>query len=162
MIAPALANGHLSAVPKASKAAKRRTSRPKPQSVPRALARLRRLSLSFEGAHEVEAWGAPTFRVSNKLFAMFAADGNHHGNGRRAVWIKAKPENQDLLIRTDPERYFKPPYVGPSGWIGAWLDGDVPWNDVKELLVDGYELVLATLPKRLHPGDKKPRRSGAK
>jgi hypothetical protein len=33
----------------------------------------------------VEAWGEPTFRVKNKLFAMFAAPNNHHGGGHPAV-----------------------------------------------------------------------------
>ena len=43
------------------------------------LARLRTLALKLPEAHEVEAWGEPTFRVKNKLFAMYAAPNNHHG-----------------------------------------------------------------------------------
>ena len=86
------------------------------------LPRLRKLSLSLPEAHEVEAWGAPTFRVKNKLFAMYAHAGNHHGDGRASVWIKSDKENQALMIRTQPDRFFKPAYVGPSGWIGVFLD----------------------------------------
>ena len=56
---------------------------------PRPLTRLRKLCLALPQAHEVEAWGEPTFRVRNKLFAMYAAAGNHHGDGRPAVWCKA-------------------------------------------------------------------------
>ena len=41
---------------------------------------------------------------------------------------------QDLVIRARPDRYFKPPYVGPSGWIGAWLDKNPPWGEIEELL----------------------------
>jgi len=37
------------------------------------LKRLRKVCLALPGAHEVEAWGEPTFRVRNKLFAMYAA-----------------------------------------------------------------------------------------
>ena len=33
---------------------------------------------------------------------------------------------------------FKPPYVGPSGWIGAWLDNSPPWAEIEELLRDGW------------------------
>lgn len=115
----------------------------------RALARLRRLALALPEAHEVEAWGEPTFRVRNKLFAMFAASNNHHGGGRPGVWIKAAPGNQALMMRAAPERFFVPPYVGPSGWIGVWLDGRdaaVDWAELAELLADGYRLVA---PKRL-------------
>ena len=36
------------------------------------LPKLRKLCLALPEAHEVEAWGEPTFRVKNKLFAMFA------------------------------------------------------------------------------------------
>ena len=57
--------------------------------MPTPLPRLRKICLTLPGAHEVEAWGEPTFRVKNKLFAMYAADGNHHGSGRSSVWIKA-------------------------------------------------------------------------
>jgi predicted DNA-binding protein (MmcQ/YjbR family) len=39
-----------------------------------------------------------------------------------------------------------PPYVGPSGWVGVWLDGTVDWGDVADLLRDSYRLVA---PKRL-------------
>jgi predicted DNA-binding protein (MmcQ/YjbR family) len=110
------------------------------------LARLRKLCLAFPDAHEVEAWGEPTFRVRNKLFAMYAAANNHHGGGRPAVWIKAAPGNQDLMVRTAPRRFFVPPYVGPSGWIGVWLDRGVDWDELRDLLRDAYAL---TAPKKL-------------
>lgn len=107
---------------------------------PRPLTRLRKLCLALPEAHEVEAWGEPTFRVKNKLFAMHASAGTHHGAGRPAVWIKALPVNQELVLRAKPARYFSPPYVGKSGWIGAWLDGPVDWEEVGSLLEDAWEL----------------------
>ena len=110
------------------------------------LARLRRACLALPEAHEVEAWGEPTFRIRNKLFAMYAAPGNHHGGGRPAVWCKAAPGNQVLMVRAEPERYFVPPYVGPSGWVGVWLDRNPDWAEVKTLLRDSYRLVA---PKKL-------------
>jgi hypothetical protein len=110
------------------------------------LTRLRKLCLALPEAHEVEAWGEPTFRVRNKLFAMYAAAGNHHGTGRPAVWCKAAPGNQTLMIKAAPSRFFVPPYVGPSGWIGVWLDGAADWDELADLLRDAYRLVA---PKRL-------------
>ena len=110
------------------------------------LARLRRACLALPEAHEVEAWGEPTFRIRNKLFAMYAAPGNHHGGGRPAVWCKAAPGNQVLMVRAEPERYFVPPYVGPSGWVGVWLDRNPDWAEVRMLLRDSYRLVA---PKKL-------------
>ena len=104
------------------------------------------MCLALPEAHEVEAWGEPTFRVRNKLFAMYAAAGNHHGRGRAAVWCSAAPSNQALLVAAAPERFFVPPYVGPKGWIGVYLDGGVDWREVEELLADAYR---RTAPKRL-------------
>ncbi len=110
------------------------------------LARLRKLCLSLPEAHEVLAWGAPTFRVRNKLFAMYAAPQNHRGYERPAVWCKAAPGNQEIMIQMAPRRFFRPPYVGPSGWVGVWLDGAVDWKELKGLLADSYRM---TAPKRL-------------
>jgi predicted DNA-binding protein (MmcQ/YjbR family) len=112
----------------------------------RPLTRLRRLCLALPEAHEVEAWGEPTFRVRNKIFAMYAAGSTHHGGGRPAVWFKAGPGNQELMVNTSPDRFFVPPYVGPSGWVGAWLDRTVDWGELETLLEDAYRLVA---PKRL-------------
>ena len=118
---------------------------------PSPLARLRKICLAFPDAHEVEAWGEPTFRVKNKLFAMYAAANNHHGAGHHAVWIKSTTINQGFVLKANPKRYFSPPYVGPSGWIGAILDGRVKWTEVTELLRDGYELAAGKLKPKLKP-----------
>ena len=93
---------------------------------------------------EKEAWGAPTFRVNNKLFAMYSHD--HHGDGRIAVWCKARPEDQGVFVSANPEVFFVPPYVGPSGWIGVRLDRDLPWEEVGEILAEAHRLIA---PKRL-------------
>jgi len=110
------------------------------------LDRVRTICLALPEAMEVEAWGAPTFRVKNKLFAMYADTGNHHHDGRPALWIKSTHVNQDLIITEDPERYFAPPYVGPSGWVGAFVDRKCDWKTVEGLIRDAYCL---TAPKKL-------------
>ena len=110
------------------------------------LARLRKVCLALPEAHEVEAWGEPTFRVKGKLFAMHASADTHHGDGREGVWIKSAHVTQDMLVRADPKRYFVPPYVGKSGWVGAFIDRGVDWEIVADLLRDAYRL---TAPKKL-------------
>lgn len=113
---------------------------------PSPLTRLRKLCLALPEAHEVEAWGEPTFRVRNRIFAMYASATTHHGEGRSAVWCKAAPGNQGLMVRAAPDRFFVPPYVGPSGWVGLWIDRKVDWAELAGLLRDSYRLVA---PKRL-------------
>ena len=113
---------------------------------PRPITQLRKLCLALPEAHEVKAWGAPTFRVRNKMFAMFADAKNHHGGGRPAVWMKATRTDQRTMVKAAPQCFFVPPYVGVSGWVGVWLDGVVEWDDVAEFLRDAYRLIA---PNRL-------------
>ena len=110
------------------------------------LERVRKICLKLPEAHEVEAWGEPTFRVKNKLFAMYAAPNNHHGGGRPALWIKSTHVNQDLLIRSDFDRFFSPPYVGPGGWVGMYLDKKPDWKILESIVRDAYCL---TAPRKL-------------
>ena len=110
------------------------------------LDKLREICLALPEAHEVEAWGEPTFRVKNKLFAMYASPDNHHCGGRPAVWLIAAPGEQQMLIDAEPLRYFKPPYVGPSGWVGVWLDKRPRWKHIESMVHDSYRL---TAPKKL-------------
>ncbi|MGH7679972.1 MAG: MmcQ/YjbR family DNA-binding protein [Gemmatimonadaceae bacterium] len=117
---------------------------------PSPIARLRKVCLALPDAHEVEAWGEPTFRVNNKLFAMFARGGTHHAEVD-SVWIKATAINQGFIIASNPKRYFSPPYVGPSGWVGAKLEGRVSWTEIADLLRDGYDLALVKK-KRVNAG----------
>lgn len=113
---------------------------------PSPLDRLRSVCLSLPEAHEVEAWSEPTFRVKNKIFAMYAASDTHHGAGRPAVWVKSTHLIQDMLIHGDPGRYFAPPYVGPKGWLGIRLDRRPNWKTIGDLIRDAY---LLTAPKRI-------------
>lgn len=125
----------------AKKPGTKRAKKKRPAKTPHtrsAVDRLREICLALPNTTEVEAWGEPTFRVNGKIFAMYASASTHHGFGRPAVWILSVNMEQDLVIRARPDRYFKPPYVGPSGWIGAWLDRNPPWNEIEELLRDGW------------------------
>jgi predicted DNA-binding protein (MmcQ/YjbR family) len=50
-------------------------------------------------------------------------------------------------VTNDPERFFVPPYVGPKGWVGVYLDGKrVDWTLLSVLIEDSYCLIA---PKRL-------------
>lgn len=112
------------------------------------LQRLRQLCLALPECVEKETWEIPTFRVRNKIFAMFTE--NRERDGRAALWCKALPGVQETLVGADPERFYKPPYVGPNGWLGVRLDKDVDWDEIAGFLDDAYRM---TAPKRLlsHP-----------
>lgn len=132
---------------KPAKRTKRRSAPKRRSPAGGPLDRLREFCLSLPQSTEVEAWGAPTFRVG-KLFAMYASPTSHHSGGRPAVWIYSIGVEQDLVIRSRPDKYFKPAYVGPYGWIGAWLDQNPPWAEIEELLRDAWR---RRAPKKIIP-----------
>jgi hypothetical protein len=99
---------------------------------------VRKLALSLPDAEERETWGTPTFRVRNKIFAMFAEEG-------REVWVKSTHDEQRALVAMDGDTFFPPPYVGPSGWVGVRFR-TVDGGEMEELLVEAWRL---TAPKRL-------------
>ena len=53
-------------------------------STTRSTARLRQICLALPEATDKEAWGDPTFRVRDKIFAM-----QKFGEGRDSLWCKA-------------------------------------------------------------------------
>lgn len=103
--------------------------------------RLRALCLELPEAEERETWEKPTFRVRDKIFAMFRPT-----DERPALWCKAPRGSQEVLIGADPERFFRPPYVGPRGWIGVWLDPPPDWDEIGALVRRSYGM---TAPKKL-------------
>ena len=110
--------------------------------MPRApIDRLRAICLALPEAREKEAWGDPTFRVRDRIFAM-----EKRGDGRISVWIKAPPGSQAVLVGADPARFFVPPYVGHRGWVGIRLDTAPDWDEVAVLVRRSYRM---TAPKRL-------------
>jgi hypothetical protein len=85
-----------------------------------ALARVRRACLSLPETSERLSHGGPAFFIRDKkCFVMFLND--HHGDGRLAIWCAAPDGVQAEMVETDPERFFRPPYVGHRGWLGVQL-----------------------------------------
>ena len=110
---------------------------------PGRLDRLRRICLGFPEAAEKAAWGDPTWRVRDRIFAM--QKGNYEG-GRPSVWLKAPAGAQQVLVSAGRDYFFVPPYVGSKGWIGVHLDGPaVDWAELTDLITDSYRLIAPKL-----------------
>ncbi len=123
-------------VPRAGRALR---GRARPGARPSPVDRLRAICLALPETSEKRAWGEPTWRVGGRLFAQL--DDHHHGADHLAVWLPAQIGVQELLVREDPGRYFRPPYVGPRGWVGVRIDGRPDWRRVAGLVEDAYRLV---------------------
>ena len=100
---------------------------------------LRRICLALPETTERLSHGEPSWFVRDKkLFVTFA---DQHHDDRVAFWCAAAPGMQEMLVEEDPERFFRPPYVGHRGWLGVYVDVPVDWEEAAELVEDAYRLV---------------------
>lgn len=102
--------------------------------------RVRKMCLALPGAWEKLSHGEPTFFAGKRVFAMFS--NNHHNDGHVAVLIPCAPGMQATLIKTDPKKFYYPPYVGKAGWVGIELDR-IDDGELASLLLDAYRLIRA-------------------
>lgn len=105
--------------------------------------------MAMPEATERVSHGEPTWFVrGKKTFVMYA---DHHHDDRLAFWCAAPSGVQEELIAEDPEHYFRPPYVGHRGWLGVYLDVEVDWKEIGEIVADAYRCVAPkTLVARLN------------
>jgi hypothetical protein len=114
------------------------------REVEEALAKVRTACLALPETSERPSHGGPAFFIRDKkCFVMFLND--HHDDGRLAIWCAAPDEVQVEMVESDPERFFRPPYVGHRGWLGVQLPG----IDVAELNAICREAFITIAPKTL-------------
>ena len=100
---------------------------------------VRAICLALPGVTERTSHGAPAF-FAGRQFVMLWVDG-HHGNDFPHLWCAAPPGAQEGLVVAEPDRYFRPPYVGSRGWLGVRLDGDVDRDEIAVLCEEAYRVV---------------------
>lgn len=114
-----------------------------------ALRRLRTVCSELPEVTERLSHGASTFFVRGKRTVCYLTD-DHHGDGRLALVCPAPSGTQEELTSSEPERFFRPPYVGHRGWIGLRLDRDPDWGEVAAIVEEAYRCVAPrTLVRRL-------------
>lgn len=105
--------------------------------------RLRALCLALPEATERVSHGSPTWFVRGTKTFVTLAD-HTHGDPHLAIWAAAPPGAQEELVAAEPDRFFRPPYVGHRGWLGMRLDveaGGPDWDEVREVVTDAYRLI---------------------
>jgi hypothetical protein len=113
--------------------------------VPKPLEGVRKLCMALPEVTERPSHGSPTWFIRDKkTFVTFVDD--HHGDGILGIWCAAPPGAQEACVAEEPERFFRPPYVGGRGWLGVRLDVDVDWDEMKGIVEDAYRVVA---PKKL-------------
>ena len=110
------------------------------------LARLRDICMALPEVEERLSHGAPTWFVrGKKTFASFWEHG-HHQDDFPHLTCAAPPGAQEELVETEPDRFFRPPYVGGRGWIGVRLDTAIDPAELAAICEEAYRVVA---PRRL-------------
>jgi hypothetical protein len=106
--------------------------------------KVRAICLALPDVTEKLSHGSPAF-FAGLQFVMLWPDG-HHDHRFPHLWCAAPAGAQEALVGSEPQRFFRPPYVGGRGWVGARLDGRVDWDEIAGICEDAYRSVA---PKRL-------------
>jgi hypothetical protein len=108
----------------------------------RLIERARKICSALPDAVEKLSHGEPTwFAGKGKVYASI--DDHHHGAPHCSLWLPLPPGAQQTLVASDPDRYFRPPYVGHKGWVGVVLDGKPDWKTVAALVEEAYRHVAS-------------------
>ena len=87
----------------------------------------------------VDGFGHTTFKVAKKSLVLIGG-----GEGKGSLSVKTDLETQRALIKRGP--WIRAPYIGQHGWVTAWGDDKLDWNEIRELVQDAYRNAA---PKRL-------------
>lgn len=111
---------------------------------------VRRACAHLPEVEERLSHGVPTLFIRGKKAFVYVWWRGHHDLDFPHLWCAAAPGQQEALISSEPERFFRPPYVGHRGWVGVRLDPRVDAAELAELCEDAYRAVApSTLARRL-------------
>lgn len=121
--------------------------------------RVRAICMALPNVTEKLAWGEPTWRAP-KIFAMLST--YSHGDDHVSVLVAAEPGVAGMLVASNPERFYVPPYVGGYGWVGIRIDVDPDFAELAALVEDSHRLKASAPKKKRASAAKKTRASAAK
>src|SRR5882762_7783037 len=105
---------------------------------------VRKFCLSLPHVTEDVQWGSDLlFRIGNKMFAVVALDAatDHR------MSFKCTPETFAEL--TEREGIMPAPYVARYHWVALERFDALPERELKDLLINAYQLILEKLPGKL-------------
>jgi hypothetical protein len=111
-----------------------------------AVDRVREIIMGLPDVQERISHDAPAWFLKGKR--QIASIDDHHAKDRLAIWFAAPPGLQESLIAEDPQRFFRPPYVGPAGWVGMQIDGHPDWAVVAEMLEIAHGWIASLVQKK--------------
>jgi predicted DNA-binding protein (MmcQ/YjbR family) len=100
----------------------------------KALKQVRALCLALPEVREVEAWGHPTFRAGQKMFAACGEEA-----GAATLGLKVGHRRQEELLRDG--RFYPTPYAAHQGWVSLRVGDETDWDEVRRLVREAYRQV---------------------
>lgn len=89
------------------------------------------------------------FKVRGKMFALMA-----QVRGERVVNLKCRPQDGELH-RVIYDSIHAGYHMNKRHWISIYAGEQISEGLIKQLVEESYELVVAGLPKRLRPMEKR-------
>src|SRR5258707_6251758 len=103
---------------------------------------LRKICLSFPGATEHEIWGNDlTFKVGDKMFAHTVLE-------VARVWLSFKASDEKFAELVERQDVIPAPYLARAKWVALESREAIPATELRDLLREAYDLVVARLPKK--------------
>lgn len=107
---------------------------------------LRKLCLGFPAVTEHEIWDNDlTFKVGNKMFAHSVLEVG-------PVWLSFKASDEKFAELIERQGVIPAPYLARAKWVALETRDAIPAAELRELLREAYDLVVARLPKRIQAG----------
>jgi predicted DNA-binding protein (MmcQ/YjbR family) len=104
---------------------------------------IRSVCLALPGATEQVQWGNDlVFKVGAKMFAVTCLE-------PAPVWLSCKTSPERFAELIERSGIIPAPYLARAKWVALQSDCTMGRNELKALLRDSYNLVVAGLPKKI-------------
>ena len=102
----------------------------------------RETCLSFPDATETVQWGNDlVFKIAGKMFAVLNLEPGEH-------WASFKCAPEQFAELTEREGIVPAPYLARAHWVSLESPWTMPAAELKPLLRQAYDLVVAKLPRK--------------
>jgi predicted DNA-binding protein (MmcQ/YjbR family) len=103
---------------------------------------VRKVCLSFPHATETVQWGSDlVFKVAGKMFCVCATE-------PAKVWLSCKCSEEKFHELVEQEGIIPAPYLARAHWVALENPGALRAAELKPLLREAYDHVVAKLPRR--------------
>ncbi len=103
---------------------------------------IRKYCLSLPRTTETVQWGSDlVFKVGGKMYAVAALE-------PMKVWLSFKCSAENFALLTERQGIIPAPYLARAHWVGLERDAAIRFVELKPLLKEAYDIVVAGLPQR--------------